>query len=321
MGTPTDDVIAKLAAFGSQVREFRQGRRLDGSGLTPGQVDDGFCRGVCIDWMRRILQSGNPAFSDDARKVTVQTLRQATIQLTIDRWDARRTEVIAIANQLGVLYNAQALLYNRDNQQDEVAIPNVLVSQVSTYLDITPSTSGKYKVTRVGQWINVLTEVVESSNHRTEVGWAAFAKMMDTYHLEKRKEQLRNAPSKRPFSHIRILASSDREAHGKGSIFAALAALFSMEQFVRKNVLIINFELIDQGRLSGHAVALYKRNDGGFYFFDPNYGVFNYTGNRGVLNALLYLFGAKEYGGPIYAESGDQITGRVSYLLFGLARS
>jgi hypothetical protein len=231
------------------------------------------------------------------------------------------TPVIVVANQLSILYNPQALLYNRDNQQDEVAIPSALVSQVSTYLDITPSTSGKYKVTRVGQWIKVLAEIVESSNHRTEVGWAAFAKAMDTYHLEKRKEQLRDTPSKRPFSHVRILASSDRQAHGTGTIFAALAALFTIEQFVRGTVLIINFELIDQGRLSGHAVALYKRNDGGFYFFDPNYGVFNYTGNRGVLNARLYLFGAKEYGGPVYGESGDVITGRVSYLLFGLARS
>jgi hypothetical protein len=97
-------------------------------------------------------------------------------------------------------------------------------------------------------------------------------------------------------------------------------------------VVIAGFELRNNGENAGHAVALYRQNNGNFYFLDPNYGVFDYN-RQGAEFALRYLFAGlptnvttthadgsrttelKTFG-PIYGECGQQVTNRMSYIIF-----
>ena len=66
MGTLPQDVRNMLTtlAFGKEImEEFSQGERLKGASVEG--VNEGYCRGVCLDWARRVLQLGNITFSRD----------------------------------------------------------------------------------------------------------------------------------------------------------------------------------------------------------------------------------------------------------------
>src|SRR5579863_6624414 len=89
MGTPTAEVIAKLTGFGSKTGEFVQSQKSET--LAAGQVDEGFCKGVCLDWTRRVLQVQPErrtdkylSFASHPEHAKAQTNLQAAIQLNLD---------------------------------------------------------------------------------------------------------------------------------------------------------------------------------------------------------------------------------------------
>lgn len=63
MGTASNIVITKLTGFGSKTGEFQQIVRKEAANLAAGQVDEGYCKGVYLDWARRVIRGGRVAFS------------------------------------------------------------------------------------------------------------------------------------------------------------------------------------------------------------------------------------------------------------------
>ncbi len=305
MPTATSEVIRRLTGFGSNIQEFVQSR--EGGRLQRGQVDEGFCKGVCIDWTRRVLQGGGSAFTVKEQRKTPQTVRQATIQLNIESRNEDYNKTVAVRSRL-------VTIYNQNLAQNSVQLPLQLQTDIQEYIDFTPVPNRTYDMDRVGRWLTLLRETSQQQDHTTEVGWQAFVTMMDGEHLRLRREQVRSG-SNRPFSHIRIIASRNRTQYA--GITAATDELLQLDEFVASTVLLLGFGLTSNGRDTGHAVAVH-RVDGAIYrLLDPNYGVFQYSLN-GVASALRYLFGTA-YGTPIYGEDGDRVTGAVSYILFARA--
>ena len=312
MGTPTDQVIEFLGRCGThpaKLGKFVQSE-LGGRNVAPGQVDEGFCNGVCIDWARRVLLGGKPIFTTNVMKDGPQTLRQATIQLTVEGKNSAFNEVTETRNKLVDTYNPQ-------RNQAEVAISPQLETELQKYLDFNPVPTRKYRTERVERWLDLLNEEAARANYRTEVGWSALVHNLDDYHSRKRREEDRN-PSSRPFSHIKPLKTQNRTQYD--SIRAAANTLLQLNEFVANTVLILGFGLVSDNSSTGHAVAVHKLGTGRYRFLDPNYGVFDYD-ISGVFTALLYLFGSdyKTNGGQIYGEDGYTVTGAVSYVLLGRA--
>jgi len=275
--------------------------------LAPGQVDEGFCKGVCVDWTRRVLQGGNSIFTQKQERIAFQTNRQATAQLNIESRNASYNKLIGVRNQLVNAYNPV-----RNQPTMQIAAP--LQSSLMEYIDFQPTTNRTYNTSRVAQWLTLLSEIGETYDHTSEVGWTAFVQVMDRLHLQKRQEQQRTGSS-RPFSHIRILAAAKSKQYA--SIRAAMNELLQLDTFVEGTVLLLGFGIRTSTSNTGHAVAVHRINLGSYRFLDPNYGVFDYN-LSGVFSALLYLFGT-DYGTPIYGEGTDQVTRGVSYILFGRA--
>jgi hypothetical protein len=313
VATPTEQVIEKLSMFGVKCKEIVQAQRL--AFLASGQVDEGFCKGVCVDWARRVLQGGHPSFEKpgitraegDTTALRRQTLRQATIQLNVGSKrlvaSTREERRVAVHRQLRDIYNSNL-------SRRTVPIPPELITAVTEFFTFTDRPA-EYDMTRVSNWLDRLRTPAPGGSN--EVSWQAFARLMD----EDRR-------SNRPFQGIRIIASTPREPYGSAQ--AAINALLAVGDFTAGRVMIAGFGLrLQNGSDSGHAVAMHKLNTGKFMFLDPNYGLFEYT-ESSLKRALMYLFGAArtwQSGGPtaarpIYGEDGDTVTNAASYMIFGV---
>jgi hypothetical protein len=87
MPKPTpDEVRSQLKSFGCKIDNFNQSE--SGRASKDEQLREGYCEGVCLDWIRRVLQGGRPSFSPKAvagsnpqydfqRKIQSQAERQA----------------------------------------------------------------------------------------------------------------------------------------------------------------------------------------------------------------------------------------------------
>ena len=326
MPTPTAEVIEKLSMFGVKSREIVQAQRLQF--LQSGQVDEGFCKGVCLDWARRVLQGGDPSFEKPGQRIEGdhpslrrQTLRQATIQL---RAGSKKLVGTTRAQRRYNTCSDLIDIYNRNLSRSTVALPADLVTRVTEFFTFTDRPA-EYAMTRVDDWINRLN--VPEAGPASDIEWRAFAQSMDNYCTQT------NKASSRPFTGIRILASTNRDPYASAE--TAIDTMLGLHQFAAGTVMIAGFGLrLHNGTNSGHAVAMHKLNTGKFMFLDPNYGVFEYT-QANLKKALMYLFGrtrtwqrAAVQGGvhdyevrafrPIYGEDGDTVTNAVSYMLFGV---
>jgi hypothetical protein len=304
MGTPTNEVISQLKDFGSKLGDFVQSS--EGEHLEAGQVDEGFCKGVCIDWTRRVLQNGRPAFTTKDDRKADQAVRQATLQLNIESRNAAYNAVVSVLNDLANAYNAQL-------SAPLVTISAQLEQKLDTYLTFEKETTRKYERAYVGQLLSLLRSSADRYDHTSEVGFAEFVRVMDDKHLKIRQDQVRQK-SKRSFSHLKILTSQNSKAYP--TIAGAITELLNLNTFVTDTVLILGFGLLSPTSTAGHAVAVHKFTPVKFRFLDPNYGIFEYN-RSGLASALNYLFGT-HYGTPIYGEDNSQVTGSVSHIVIGL---
>jgi len=295
-----------------KVDEFIQADRLAASTVKSVVAGEGFCKGVCMDWARRILQGGKVRFSGTG--LDSQTHRQAEISLVIDHQDARQKEVAALNKELTALYNEAVRA-----KKHELTIPVGTHTKLLKYresLGFVVSRTMTYHMDDVDKWTDTLSALQDTCNHRTAPGWAALVHTIDNYHLEQRRKAAKKKPT-RPFSHIEILESKAPESYS--SVADALSILIRLPAFDKHTVMLLGFGLTKSGTKSGHAVAVYKRNDGKFLMLDPNYGVFGYD-VKGLISALGYLFaGSKTLGGPIYGEDDTLVTCAVSHIIFGSA--
>lgn len=305
MPTPTTTVIRELERFGRKLGAFVQAN--EGDHLVRGQVDEGYCNGICIDWARRVLQGGKATFTDKEERKGIQAVRQATIQMRIESNDETHSAVINTRNAL-------AGAFNQHLDGSPVPITSQLENDLLRYIQFQPAPNRTYDNDRVERWLSLLEEVADTYNHRTETGFAEFVRAIDAAHIEFRQQQERG-PSTRPFNHIKILKSTARQPYP--SVATAANQLLQLNIFAPDTVLLLGFGLVSRNRNTGHAVAFHRVDNTTYRFLDPNYGMFEYN-LQGAYSALIYLFGAG-YGAPIYGEDGDQVTGAVSHIVFGLA--
>ena len=311
----TGAIITMLSSWEGSTKEgeFIQSSR-GGRHLQAGQVDEGFCQGVCIDWIRRVLQEGKPAFSDT--RSASQTLRQATIQLTSEDKTARLNSMINLSNQLKKIWNDQICV----KHQAEATLPEDVETQLKNYFEFAPAPNRIYKKERIKNFYESLDARSQSQNHLTEPGWQAFAQQLDTYHREQRAEA-KEKESRRPFTHIKIIKSANRQHYGNSTAEGALQVLLQMDEFKVKTVLQLGFGLKVNGKDEGHAVAIFRPDELRYTLFDPNYGVFTYNKINGVYSALKNLFYKLDDGKkPVYGtKPNETVTGAVSYILFAHA--
>jgi len=291
-----------LTAFGSKTDEFIQLQL--GQTLAQGQVDEGFCSGVCMDWARRVLGGGRAAFTQKDTRVRSQTNRQATIQLRLKDMSDTRKAIVAVRNELvGV--------YNNHLADQSFQISPQLQTKVQVHLAITVTPDRRYATSYVGQWLDLLEEMQDESDRTHPAGWAALVQGMDQHQKTKRQAAARGE-SHRKFSSIKIVQTAKLTgANVQGNIDSML----SVPEFVAGTVLFMGFDLFVDNKATGHAVAAFQANNGTYQFLDPNFGIYAYD-EGGLRSALYYLFSNHFDQDAIYGEDGAAVIGTTNYILF-----
>lgn len=315
MPTPTATVIQQLELRGTVEPGgyFNQTSRLEQSTVAAQQVDEGYCNGVCIDWIRRVVLGGGIVMNNPTN-LNSQVWRQATTQIRIKSKTTQRSAIIGVRNDL-------VLVSNQQLNQDPKTISALLAGRVRQYINFNLRPDGRYPAESVRQWLTLLAEMRDEADHTLQVGWTAFAHNLDTYHRQQRAQAGKDNSS-RPFSEIKILSSTDRRTY-VGGIEGAMNELLQLDEFTPGTALLLGFGIdLANHTKSGHAVAVYRPDVMAYLLFDPNYGVFRCPTIGRVLGALCYLFdeddrGAQEGTEPIYGEDGDTVTGGVSHIVFG----
>jgi Yersinia/Haemophilus virulence surface antigen len=299
-------------------------------------VDEGFCKGVCLDWTRRVLQVQPErrtdeylSFSSHPEHAKAQTNLQATIQM---RLNSRKIVATTKVERRRAVHDELLELYNGNLNEQNVAVQPSTIRALQEFVTFGSTPGHEVAMSRVQGWVETLQSQMRSATSNTEVSWRSFSESLDEAHSARRVTDQRHAP-KKTFSKISIVASTDREPYH--SAFSAITTLLALGEFTVGRVVIAGFGLRKSGQDTGHAVALYRQNNGNFYLLDPNYGVFDYN-RQGAEFALRYLFAGLPTNintrhsdgtvttemrvfGPIYGEDGYQITNGMNYMIFARA--
>jgi hypothetical protein len=293
-------VVNILAGFGNPLEEFDQTARAQSANIAAGQVDDGFCRGVCTDWLRRVIQGGKPwydpaerrandaraAHSDEEaeRRRVAQTMRMGNVQLNTGGGLAvpattRQARLRSVRTQL-------VQIYNPNRQLQTLTVPADVIRSLQEFFQINISADGRYNTATILDLINRLLAQITPND--PDLSFGAVAQTLDGQFNQARAEAGRN-PTNKPFSGITPTLTETQYVSYAG--FApAINAITTAAGFDNGCGQIAGFQIhLPNGGLSGHAVAMYRYNNNSYDFFDPNYGIFRYS-RAGLGQAIDHLF-------------------------------
>ncbi|HWE00478.1 MAG TPA: YopT-type cysteine protease domain-containing protein [Bryobacteraceae bacterium] len=295
-------VINVLRDFGQKIDEFDQGARGDAH-LAGGQVDDGFCRGVCTDWLRRLIQGGKPWYDptkqgrseqEVEQRREAQTLRMANIQLNTGGKavpaTTSQTRMRAVSSQLLQIYNSHLGL-------EELSIAADIMVSLQEFYNFQLSPNGRYNTGWISDIIDGLAASITPSDPNLSFG--TVAAQLDGQFRQARLTAGRSQ-TKRPFSGITPTLTETPYISYQG-LAAANTAIITAAGFNNGCGQIAAFQIhLANGSLSGHAVAIYRYGNDEYDLFDPNYGIFRYS-RAGVGQAIDHLFGV------VYQTNGDRV--------------
>ena len=264
-------------------REFRQGSTsVDGVDLTKG-----YCAGVCLDWTRRVLQSGpnrKETFLNYSTTRQEQTLRR--MAKAYDGQGAtyvaatRKTQLVPLLTQL--LTQPEKKYTFKGGTPTGIPVPYETAELLSEHFVIAPNTfdmdmviAGVIKKSDIQSWLTAVQQNADPQHKKLAGGgreWGQYAKELDDKFQGK----------KRKFGNIRVVTSSNDQTYGSEGVW---------HKEVTDNGLQAGCCTIiglSAPGATGHAVAVHHVGTA-YRFFDPNYGVYEYQ-MEGLKNALQHLF-------------------------------
>ncbi|MFP4891579.1 hypothetical protein [Paraburkholderia sp. EG304] len=306
--------------------------------------DNGYCHGVCVDWIRRVLQGGRPRFGPNPEKnakasYDYHTRRQGQAKRQGYAWasfDKITNHYIDLAN---VQKQSNKAAYDQAYDKyvnDYQLMSDVYQQLISDYNDhmylgeahqvqigygaklqkIFPQLKTPPAVLTVLQ-LDQLSERVLERHNALEAPVQATAPSLSDTHKSSFAAFTKNIdakfPKKRKFGGIALLQKSPMKQYG--SLLAAIEDVTNPAptDFSIGRAMTLGFGMQNGNEDSGHAVALYWHPGDFFILLDPNYGMFIYerlAGAKSVGSALSYLFGTA------YPEPGVVVTNGVDYEIY-----
>lgn len=320
MPDPTE-VRTALSSFGQIVDNFNQSE--EGRGFPSNRdLSDGYCEGVVLDWLRRVLQGGRPSFGpgliadtnpdhDFLQKKQSQAARQASAFLnwvpTKEHWQARTPAKLREAERAWGA-RQDAILSDLDTLEDGLlaklnARHNGNITLTARQLElINRFYSRNINATQSADTIEKLYYAIPKKRESLiEAGriTPAINKQIELkVHNNLRQNAWNNfaanedmgSTKKKKFSSISLLFSSvtipNQTLEGVVRILVGREGQFRNGTGVKMCI----------GGLRGkedffHAIGCHVTSEGRFRLLDPNYGIFEYTQwKTGVVKAVAYLY-------------------------------
>ena len=265
------------------------------------EIDGGYCSGVCLDWTRRVLLSGQDrdakflAYEGDKYAVGGQKQTQ-TLGRMAGAYAGHSSSYIAPDQTLPLklkplLNEPEETLNLNGNNVTGILIPLALAEHILLYFDmpahINPfhvgwDPAGAVSKQTLQGWITPL----ESSQHlpHTRGGreWTQFAGELD--------EKL-GPDKKKTYGKLKVVASRPQQVYESAG---AWRGELLEEGFLQGCCTIVAVSPVGE---DGHAVAVHQLQGGVYRFFDPNYGVIDYN-KQSLRTVFQHLFGAKFFNAP-----------------------
>jgi hypothetical protein len=262
--------------------EFSQRK---GTSLAPlKKVDQGMCKGLTLDWIRRVLtggkgaSAGNPFVLDDsnaakgiastnAAKNLNQYKKGAYFQLTTNK------------NSMDAFY-----VYIKKVQNDQFYEKQEQVNQYIQGLADTAVDQNDYdaKVLAIkaafDKWQTYTHKPSVTAENRLKMFWQDYCSSSNIGKHQSHR-----------LSNLTVVASSTTKKYIGGLVEFLPIAIKAVGENQAASV-GISPPIMNE---SGHAIGIHRLNTGKYHLFEPNFGVYDMT-QAGLFKALLFLF-AKAY--------------------------
>lgn len=306
--------FSELASLGTVVSAFNQTSFRGNTTQVAGKsITNGYCAGVCLDWMRRALLSG--ANRNQGSLGYASTQAKGRSGDTVERMGiaykeqaptyVKETNLQQAVKFLAVLKNGAEETYKINGvSRTGVPIPTnqakVLLElwELAADLNPTKSPAGVLSKARLSSLhAAALTRVDPQRTARVASGrdWSNLAGQLDDEFKTLRLAAGRQV-TKKSFSSVQVLRSSTQKQYGSAG---AWSGELEANGFERDCCTILSFS--HSGGGGGHAVAVHVTGQH-YHFFDPNFGTFKYT-LENLMNALQHLFWAPYFS----AEPGSTV--------------
>jgi hypothetical protein len=354
VGIPRSDVIQHLAELGvAQIDNFNQGS----AERKQAEFDQGYCHGICLDWVRRVLQGGRPSFGfneekrnqdgyDFVAKRTRQGLRQGRAYKEHRGIRAKVKSAhlagIARSNTLDDLYAAGLAVYkthmgNGNSHMitgldaQSATVGGMQVNLVTEANKLLPSGQGLKASMQVGALYDVLIRLSQMSDEVGDKADKLRPKTAQGQHAAQPTgpgdqaawrlfsgAMQKEHPKKRSFEKIALIHIDPVKDYT--SLANTIAAVTNprIDNFEAGRAMIVGISFEGDGEgEEGHAVATHWRPDNRFTFLDPNYGMFEYAHLEGAKSVAAALL---YLFGTVYPqeEAIRGVRNRVDYSIYGL---
>lgn len=294
-----------LCRIGTHVGSFNQGDFSPWSAVEGQDLTGGYCAGVVLDWVRRVLQSapnrtpGYLTYSSSKLDTGAQgreTRRQTAVRRMAVAYGGQGASYVETTNLAKLRVALPALIQQPEVRWEGgrfgVGVPSEVVRLIE-YLWVVDFPVDHTKVFAAilthDELRNWLRQAVERSDPQMEPRaaagreWASFAAQLDARFRQIRIHEGRQE-STRPFGNLRIVASSPSQVYGEGGLW--LGEL-KANGFRRGCATIVSMG--PSGGGTGHAVAVHQVGDDQFIFLDPNFGVYRMS-KAGIGHCFQHLF-------------------------------
>jgi hypothetical protein len=297
-------VRARLASLGESLGDFNQGEFGQDFSMIEGvNPSNGYCAGVCLDWTRRVLQSGS---NRDAKFLTYSSTKNKLASGV--GTDTRQTQTL---RRMATAYSGQGASYVTTTRQAQlialftplltapektynisgasvtgVPVPN---ATAKAYLEAWTPDPNPFNLqkepaavvsrSQIQTWLNAIKNAGDPQHKKLADGgreWGQYSKELDDRFSKDKKKK---------FANISVVTSSNQQTYGSpGTWRGELLA----NGFQANCCTIIG---VGAPGATGHAVAVHQVGGDEYRFFDPNYGAYRYS--KSALNlALQHLFAA-----------------------------
>jgi len=289
----------RLRKWGAEVGQYHQSSRIATltDNATRSAVSGGYCSGACYDWIRRVLISSTP-------KLTYKNLESSmpspgTGQRTAEMQKQHRQDHRAALMQR---QDINPLLTTKNNQLfQKLTSDNNAAYQ--TYCRENGRINGMPGTATVKQPLwdenERLYNEACAANRRAydskvsappvEKVWTEFRKKMDEAIRQQRQAAGKTGYSARPFENLDLVAASASKEYTGTGLRKLISEAINHSEFKADYCAHIGVNPPDGG--TGHAVAVHRQNTGGkYHFFDPNFGVYEFT-KANLVDAFVFIFG------------------------------
>jgi hypothetical protein len=259
-------------------------------------IANGYCAGVALDWIRRVLQPRNrhgvertgSTHLDYASPKYVQTPERkvSTVRRMATAYGGSATSYVSETERSKLKHRLESLQNGTEENYTAyglgVPIPGTVAQLLKKVWDVPGNSTfrrfslssepaGTLTKATIAQLLTSLNQNADPQQQPLAAGgreWASFADELDTRFQAIRISETRQVTA-RPFSNLQVVRSSPSTNYTSAGVWAT--------------VLIDDGLMVDGGTLvsmkptsvsNGHQIAIHQKSAEEFVLFDPNYGAF-----------------------------------------------